>query len=101
LSATLAGAPVEPDRILQHIRFLSSDELKGRGNGSEGLERAADYIADAFMAAGLAPAGEAGTFFQPFEIVSGLDIGDGNELSLSAGGQMVQLTLGTSYFPVA
>ncbi|MBI3047532.1 MAG: M20/M25/M40 family metallo-hydrolase [Acidobacteria bacterium] len=52
----VAAPPVpEPDRLLEHIKFLSSDELQGRGNGSEGLERAADYIAAQFKAAGLRP----------------------------------------------
>ena len=100
-TATISGAPVQPDLLLAHIRFLSSDELQGRGNGTEGLERAADYIGAQFKAAGLEPAGAGGSFFQPFELVAGLDIGDGNELSLTGAGRTVRLTLGRSYFPLA
>jgi hypothetical protein len=29
-------APITPDRILQHIRTLASDDLEGRGPGSDG-----------------------------------------------------------------
>jgi hypothetical protein len=37
-AAGLAAPPVpEPDRLLEHIKFLSSDELRGRGNGTEGI----------------------------------------------------------------
>ena len=100
-TTALSGAPVESNRMLEHIRFLSSDDLQGRGNGAEGLDRAADYIAAQFRDAGLEPAGTEGSWFQPFELVAGLEIGDGNELTLAGGGQSVRLTLGTAYFPMA
>ena len=47
--APLAAAtpPIDPDRILAHIKFLASDDLQGRANGSSGLEKAGDYIATA------------------------------------------------------
>lgn len=35
------------------VKFLASDELEGRGVGTEGLDKAAEYIRDAFAAAGL------------------------------------------------
>ena len=63
--------PIPPDSILEHIKFLASDELRGRSNGSEGLERAADYIAAEFKEAGLRPAGDNGTWFQPFPLIIG------------------------------
>ena len=68
---------IEPDALLAHIKFLASDDLKGRGNGTEGLERAADYIAEQFKAAGLQP-GVAGRWFQPFELDAGLVVGPDN-----------------------
>ena len=45
-------------------RFLSSDAMEGRDTGSPGYDRAADYVAARFKAAGLQPAGDAGTYFQ-------------------------------------
>jgi peptidase M28-like protein len=91
---------IEPDTLLGHIKFLAADDLKGRGNGSEGLERAADYIADQFKSAGLQP-GVNGGWFQPFELNAGLSIGPTNTLSISARGRTVSFTLGTSYYPLA
>jgi Zn-dependent M28 family amino/carboxypeptidase len=38
-----------------HVGFLSSDELKGRGSGSEEIRQAANYIAIQFKALGLRP----------------------------------------------
>src|ERR1700738_4671569 len=43
---------------------LSNDSMEGRDTGTEAYERAADYVAAQFKAAGLKPAGENGTFFQ-------------------------------------
>ena len=37
----------------KHVRFLASEELRGRDNGSEGGRRAAEYVAENFRAAGL------------------------------------------------
>ena len=99
-SAAALAPEIEADKLLAHIKFLASDEMKGRGDGSPELERAAEYIAVQFKNAGLQPAGDNGTWFQPFELEVGLTVGD-NRLSIGRDGQRVTLTLGTSYFPVA
>lgn len=53
------------ERMLEAIRFLSSYELKGRGLGTEGLDRAAEFIARKFQEVGLKPAGNSEeSFFQ-------------------------------------
>jgi len=49
-------------RYIDDVKFLSSPELQGRGAGSEGLERAARYIADRFRSLGLKPAGDSGSW---------------------------------------
>jgi len=99
--AAAAPADIPPTALLDHIKFLASDELRGRADGSAELERAADYIADRFKAAGLRPGGDKGTWFQPFELVAGLTVGEGNELSLVHGSKTLRFTLGTSYYPLA
>jgi hypothetical protein len=91
---------IEPDALLGHIKFLAADDLKGRGNGSEGLEKAGDYIAEQFKAAGLQP-GVNGGWFQPFELNAGLTVGKDNSISIQSRGKTVTLTLGTSYYPLA
>src|SRR6185503_536112 len=101
-AATAVGGDkeIEPDALLGHIKFLAADDLKGRGNGYEGLERAADYIAEQFKSAGLQP-GVNGSWFQPFELNAGLSIGPTNTLSFQSRGRTITLTLGTSYYPLA
>jgi aminopeptidase YwaD len=51
----LAGADINPDLYLGHVRYLSSPELKGRATGSPELEKAARYIAGQFKSFGLRP----------------------------------------------
>ncbi len=96
-----AETPITADALLSHIRFLASDDLEGRGNGSAGLERAADYIAARFEAAGLRPGGPDGGWFQPFELTAGLTIGEGNRLVVRTGTTSISLSLGDSYYPLA
>ena len=67
---------------MEHVKFLASDDLAGRGNGTPGLERAAQYIADQFRAAGVQP-GVNGSWFQPFQIVTGLEVREGNKLTIA------------------
>lgn len=43
---------------------LSNDGMEGRDTGSDAYQRAADYVVNRFKAAGLAPAGENGGYFQ-------------------------------------
>ena len=56
------------ERMVGTIRFLASGEMKGRALGSDGIDRAADYIAQQFREAGLKPAGDSGdSYFQTWE----------------------------------
>jgi hypothetical protein len=54
-------------RMMDHIKYLASEELEGRGLGYKGLEKAAHYIAMAFKKAGLKPGGDNNSYFQTWE----------------------------------
>jgi hypothetical protein len=51
-----------PEQLARHSNALTAAEMEGRGLGSQGLDRAARYIADQFQAAGLEPVD--GNYFQ-------------------------------------
>ena len=87
-------------RFLEHVRFLSSDDLAGRANGSVGLERAAEYIAQALKDAGLDAGGQDG-YFQPFDVGVGLRIEQGNNLTIDGAEGRYPLVLGQDYFPLS
>src|SRR4051812_3907120 len=50
------------------LYYLASDELEGRGLLTNGLNQAADYIADHFSAAGLKPVPGLNGYFQLFKL---------------------------------
>ena len=68
----------------KHVRFLASDDLKGRGNGSPELQRASEYSADQFRTLGLKPAGDKGTWFENFQITTGTAYGQRNALTIDS-----------------
>jgi hypothetical protein len=73
-ASSLAQSPAHPrDREIHDAdtlawwhttETLSADDMQGRDTGSEAYQRAADYVAERFKAAGLKPAGERNSFFQ-------------------------------------
>jgi Zn-dependent M28 family amino/carboxypeptidase len=63
-------AQLRPATIWGALRFLADDALEGRGTGARGGELAAHYIASQFMAMGLQPAGDSGTWFHNVPIVT-------------------------------
>ncbi len=58
-----AIAAISAESLRGHLSFIASDLLDGRGNGTEGEEVAAEYIAAQFRRSGLKPAGDDG-FYQ-------------------------------------
>jgi hypothetical protein len=48
---------VSPARLEEHIRYLASDELRGRGTGTPGYDTAASYVGRYFASQGLDSAG--------------------------------------------
>jgi Zn-dependent M28 family amino/carboxypeptidase len=65
-----AAPPViDKEKIREHVKYLSSDKLEGRGTGQPGGDLAADYIAKQFQSYGLKPAGDNGTYFQNVPMV--------------------------------
>ncbi len=64
-----ALASFSGDRILNHIRILSSDEFEGRGPGSKGEELTIKYLEDQYRAEGLGPGNPDGTYLQSVPLV--------------------------------
>jgi hypothetical protein len=89
-----------PESYLRHVKYLAGDELQGRGNGTPGLDKAAEYIAAEFKASGLQPGGDGETFFQRFALTTGSRIGPGNRLTLITGQRELEGKLHTDFVPV-
>jgi hypothetical protein len=57
------------ERLLGHIRKLSSDEFEGRGPGSKGEQLTIKYLEDQYRSAGLEPGNPDGTYLQSVPLV--------------------------------
>ncbi len=57
--------------LMEHVEFLASPRLEGRGLGSQGIGSAARYIAERFQRMGLEPGGDQGGYFQKFTVDKG------------------------------
>ena len=66
----------------QATEALSNDAMEGRDIGSAGYDRAAQQVARRFAAAGLKPAGEDGTWFQPIRFDDWLITKEGTHIAV-------------------
>ena len=81
---------ITADRVLSHIKTLSSDEFEGRGPGTHGEELAINYIADQFKKVGLEPGNTDGTYFQKVPL-AGITTKQDAELKVKVGGKELKL----------
>ena len=93
LVALLAQAEtrVEPKAYLDHVKYLASDELKGRATGTAELDKAAKYIAARFKSYGLKPV--AGSYLQSFKAITKTKIGDATRFAFTLNGAESSLKL--------
>src|SRR5690606_12644997 len=95
-------------RLYTSLKFLSSDEQEGRGIGTAGLDRAADFLAAEFKQIGLKTGLIDGGPFQAFEMVTEAEMGKEQSLTFvapTAAGEDaaadVAAALGTDFNPLA
>ncbi len=78
-------AEIREEDLRAHVEALSSDITEGRLTGTAGERIATSYVARAFRAIGLEPAGDGGTYFQTFGFTAGVSLGEGNRLEIRHG----------------
>lgn len=61
---TFSQPGIKADKLKEHVYFLASDELEGRGVGTESGRKAGEYIRNYFESIGLDPVGE--SYFHQF-----------------------------------
>jgi hypothetical protein len=96
-------------RLTDSIKLLASDELDGRGVGTEGLDDAAEYLANQFRELGLRTDWfESNGPFQKFTVTSKTELGEGEKNHLAfviesdAGErQWTELQLAEQFSPLA
>ncbi|MBN9524160.1 M28 family peptidase [bacterium] len=80
-------------RMKKDLFFLAGPECEGRGVGTAGLDRAADYVAAAFKAAGLK------TSFQPFVMNGFPDLDGPSRLDFAVGDMELAFKNKTDFVP--
>jgi hypothetical protein len=93
VAATFPSGAFDPNAYLAHIRYLASPELQGRGDGSPGLEMAAQYVERQLRADGLTPRE------QSFQLTTDARLGPKNELAVEAGGKKAALKPESDFVP--
>lgn len=97
---SISAAEFTSDEYVKHVKFLASEKLRGRGTGMPGLEKAADYVARQFKAAGLAP-GSGSSYFQEFQVTVRAQLGKRNYFDYLADGKKQSLKLREDFQPLS
>ncbi|MEW4561346.1 M28 family peptidase [Bremerella sp. JC770] len=102
-SAATADAATKTEALKQTLGYLASDELKGRGIGSPGLEEASRFVAQQLEAIGLKTDLVNGSPFQEFDVNVSSEMGpkEKNVLKLVSGDETKTLELGKDFTPLA
>jgi Zn-dependent M28 family amino/carboxypeptidase len=97
-AATAAqSAGVSAERLMEHVRVLSSDEFAGRLPGTIGEDKTVAYLVEQFKALGLKPGNPDGTYVQKVPLV-GID--GVATMQLSAGGEAIEMQRGSDFTAV-
>ena len=99
--AAQTPARITASSFLAHVKLLASDEMGGRGNGTPGLEHAADYIARVFRDAGLRGGGTDGGFFQGFDAEVRVEPPATSTVVLGTPAGVQSFVLGRDYYPLS
>ena len=101
LAAAEESSAVE-SRLADAVKYLSSDELEGRGVGLPGLDKAAEYIAGEFRKLGLKTELYDGEPYQKFSMSVGSKRGEKNTLAFTGSdGKKIELKVDEGFTPLA
>jgi len=89
--APAATPAVDGQKVLQHVKVLSSDEYEGRAPGTKGEDLSVAYIEKQFKDLGLQPGNTDGTYIQKVPLV-GITPDPKATLTFRKGGRVERLT---------
>src|SRR5689334_12303379 len=95
ITGGLFAADLSPTEYLDYVKYLASDQMKGRATGSPELNQAADYIASKFRSMHLQPL-KGASYFQDFEVTTSAKLGPHNGMRVGGG----TLTLQQDFVPL-
>ncbi len=93
-----AATDVDPKLYQADVNYLASEQLRGRGNGTPELEKAAAFIEGKFKEFGLKPLN--GGYLQAFPVTTNAKLGPNNHLKLQEGKQAESLRFPDDFVPI-
>ncbi|MDE1466280.1 M28 family peptidase [Aurantiacibacter sp. D1-12] len=99
LAAPVAAQEAMTDRaVLENdVRVLADDAMEGREAGTDGYDRAAQYVAGRYAEIGLTPGGDDGGWYQSFGLVRTSLARDTSMAIVNAEGRSVKMSYGTDF----
>ena len=93
-----AAADVDPKLYWDDVKYLASEQLRGRGNGTPELEKAAAFIEAKFKEFGLKPLGAG--YLQAFPVTTNAKLGQANHLKLAEGKHSATIRFPDDFVPI-
>ena len=99
LSGGLFAAEFSPTEYLGYIKYLASEDMRGRETGSPELEKAAAFIRDQFRSMNVKPL-SGDSYYQDFEVTTSARLGTQNQLNYSLDRQKKPLKFQQDFVPL-
>src|SRR5271165_953121 len=95
------SATTEPgaDEYLGYVKFLASENMRGRATGSPELEKAAEFLREQFRALRLKPI-EHDSYYQDFEVTTSAKLGPDNQVSYTLGDRKKSIKFQRDFVPL-
>jgi Zn-dependent M28 family amino/carboxypeptidase len=93
-----ATASIDPEVYLNDVKFLSSQEMRGRATGSPELEKAGQFLAGKYREFGLKPA-SGSSYLQAFQATTGGKLGPANRFRFTEQGRDTTLKFPGDFVP--
>ena len=90
------GLALDSTAELALVRRLADPEWEGRGIGTAGIDSAADFLAEEMRRIGLLPGGDDGSYFQRFEVTTGVAVEE--PCAIEVAGE--RFPVGTDFQPI-
>jgi aminopeptidase YwaD len=99
LAGGLFAAELSPTEFMGYVKYLASEDMRGRATGSPELEKAAAFIRDQFRSTSLKPL-SGDSYYQDFEVTTSARLGPQNQITYTNGRAAASLRLQQDFVPL-
>src|SRR6202166_3484636 len=99
LAGGVFAAELSPTEYIGYVKYLASDDMRGRETGSPDLEKAAAYIRDQLRSMHLKPL-SGDSYYQDFEVTTSARLGAQNQVTYTVNRQKKTLKFQQDFVPL-